>query len=245
MYNKWIEVWNLFRLGSLFTHSMSKGTKVETGSQPCCLFFTRYDEEQAQSENAERDLRGRSGQLLGSKGTKGTASARSAAATWKWGCATDSEWLPLPYCGLQTYCNKTRTTQTFLSQSSLHSSDCGTLLFKYGVISRVESASGLWLLVGNMFLILRIRILRYAWLSINCTWTWCVKMGAIIEADTEHERICLKKEVLWMQMVLKGNSLYAELEILNVYRVQNVFKCSLQRLYSVQNTLHTLLCFCF
>uniref|UniRef100_A0A3Q2SVL9 Tubulin tyrosine ligase-like family, member 1 n=1 Tax=Fundulus heteroclitus TaxID=8078 RepID=A0A3Q2SVL9_FUNHE len=42
-----------------------------------------YDEEQAQSESAERDLRSRSGQLLGSKGTKGSAGARPAAATWK------------------------------------------------------------------------------------------------------------------------------------------------------------------
>ncbi|XP_034382775.1 probable tubulin polyglutamylase TTLL1 isoform X3 [Cyclopterus lumpus] len=42
-----------------------------------------YDEEQAQSENAERDLRSRSGQSLGSKGTKGSAGVRPAAATWK------------------------------------------------------------------------------------------------------------------------------------------------------------------
>lgn len=44
----------------------------------------RYDEEQAQSENAERDLRSRSGQSLGSKGTKGSAGVRPTAATWKW-----------------------------------------------------------------------------------------------------------------------------------------------------------------
>lgn len=44
---------------------------------------TRYDEEQAQSENAERDLRSRSGQSLGSKGSKGSAGVRPAAATWK------------------------------------------------------------------------------------------------------------------------------------------------------------------
>ncbi|XP_026219795.1 probable tubulin polyglutamylase TTLL1 isoform X2 [Anabas testudineus] len=42
-----------------------------------------YDEEQAQSENAERDLRSRSGQSLGSKGTKGSAGVRPTAATWK------------------------------------------------------------------------------------------------------------------------------------------------------------------
>uniref|UniRef100_A0A7N8XMR0 Polyglutamylase complex subunit TTLL1 n=1 Tax=Mastacembelus armatus TaxID=205130 RepID=A0A7N8XMR0_9TELE len=42
-----------------------------------------YDEEQAQSENTERDLRSRSGQSLGSKGTKGSAAVRSTAATWK------------------------------------------------------------------------------------------------------------------------------------------------------------------
>uniref|UniRef100_A0A3B3BH90 Tubulin tyrosine ligase-like family, member 1 n=1 Tax=Oryzias melastigma TaxID=30732 RepID=A0A3B3BH90_ORYME len=42
-----------------------------------------YDEEQAQSENAERDLRSRSGQSLGSKGSKGSAGVRPAAATWK------------------------------------------------------------------------------------------------------------------------------------------------------------------
>uniref|UniRef100_A0A4W6FF44 Tubulin tyrosine ligase-like family, member 1 n=1 Tax=Lates calcarifer TaxID=8187 RepID=A0A4W6FF44_LATCA len=42
-----------------------------------------YDEEQAQSENAERDLRSRSGQSLGSKGTKGSAGVRPVAATWK------------------------------------------------------------------------------------------------------------------------------------------------------------------
>uniref|UniRef100_A0A3B3WFE8 Tubulin tyrosine ligase-like family, member 1 n=1 Tax=Poecilia mexicana TaxID=48701 RepID=A0A3B3WFE8_9TELE len=42
-----------------------------------------YDEEQAQSESAERDLRSRSGQLLGSKGARGSVGARPAAATWK------------------------------------------------------------------------------------------------------------------------------------------------------------------
>uniref|UniRef100_A0A8D2ZPB5 Tubulin tyrosine ligase-like family, member 1 n=1 Tax=Scophthalmus maximus TaxID=52904 RepID=A0A8D2ZPB5_SCOMX len=42
-----------------------------------------YDEEQAQSENAERDLRNRSGQSLGSKGNKGSAGIRPTAATWK------------------------------------------------------------------------------------------------------------------------------------------------------------------
>ena len=47
------------------------------------LGVTRYDEEQAQSENAERDLRSRSGQSLGSKGSKGSAGIRPAAATWK------------------------------------------------------------------------------------------------------------------------------------------------------------------
>lgn len=44
---------------------------------------TRYDEEQAQSENAERDLRSRSGQTLGTKGSKGSAGVRPTAATWK------------------------------------------------------------------------------------------------------------------------------------------------------------------
>uniref|UniRef100_A0A8K9WVP8 Polyglutamylase complex subunit TTLL1 n=1 Tax=Oncorhynchus mykiss TaxID=8022 RepID=A0A8K9WVP8_ONCMY len=43
-----------------------------------------YDEEQALSENAERDLRSRSGQSLGSKGTaKVGTGPRPAAATWK------------------------------------------------------------------------------------------------------------------------------------------------------------------
>uniref|UniRef100_A0AAQ4S8V3 Tubulin tyrosine ligase-like family, member 1 n=1 Tax=Gasterosteus aculeatus aculeatus TaxID=481459 RepID=A0AAQ4S8V3_GASAC len=43
-----------------------------------------YDEElQAQSDHGERDLRTRSGQSLGSKGTKGSAGARPPAATWK------------------------------------------------------------------------------------------------------------------------------------------------------------------
>nr|XP_020455294.1 probable tubulin polyglutamylase TTLL1 isoform X2 [Monopterus albus] len=42
-----------------------------------------YDEEQAQSENVDRDLRSRSGQSVGSKGTKGSASVRPPAATWK------------------------------------------------------------------------------------------------------------------------------------------------------------------
>uniref|UniRef100_A0A672ZPG2 Polyglutamylase complex subunit TTLL1 n=1 Tax=Sphaeramia orbicularis TaxID=375764 RepID=A0A672ZPG2_9TELE len=42
-----------------------------------------YDEEQAQSENADRDLRSRSGQSLGSKGSKGSAGVRPVAATWK------------------------------------------------------------------------------------------------------------------------------------------------------------------
>lgn len=47
------------------------------------LIPLRYDEEQAQSENAERELRSRSGQSLGSKGGKGSAGVRPAAATWK------------------------------------------------------------------------------------------------------------------------------------------------------------------
>lgn len=51
--------------------------------------MSRYDEEQAQSENAERDLRSRSSQPLGSKGTKGSAGVRLAAATWKWGDIAD------------------------------------------------------------------------------------------------------------------------------------------------------------
>uniref|UniRef100_A0A8C7DAT7 Tubulin tyrosine ligase-like family, member 1 n=2 Tax=Salmoninae TaxID=504568 RepID=A0A8C7DAT7_ONCKI len=43
-----------------------------------------YDEEQALSENVERDLRSRSGQSLGSKGmAKGGTGPRPAAATWK------------------------------------------------------------------------------------------------------------------------------------------------------------------
>uniref|UniRef100_A0A3P9J8K5 Polyglutamylase complex subunit TTLL1 n=1 Tax=Oryzias latipes TaxID=8090 RepID=A0A3P9J8K5_ORYLA len=42
-----------------------------------------YDEEQAQNENAERDLRSRSGPSLGSKGIKGSAGVRPTAATWK------------------------------------------------------------------------------------------------------------------------------------------------------------------
>lgn len=48
------------------------------------LSVTRYDEEQAQSENAERELRSRSGQCVGSKGGKGGAGVRPGAATWKW-----------------------------------------------------------------------------------------------------------------------------------------------------------------
>lgn len=47
------------------------------------LSITRYDEEQAQSENAERELRSRSGQALGSKGSKGGGGIRPGAATWK------------------------------------------------------------------------------------------------------------------------------------------------------------------
>ena len=47
------------------------------------LSVTRYDEEQAQSENAERELRSRSGQALGSKGSKGGGGLRPGAATWK------------------------------------------------------------------------------------------------------------------------------------------------------------------
>ncbi|XP_056434527.1 probable tubulin polyglutamylase TTLL1 [Gadus chalcogrammus] len=45
-----------------------------------------YDEEQALSENADRELRSRSGQSLGSKGAKGAGSGagqRPTAATWK------------------------------------------------------------------------------------------------------------------------------------------------------------------
>uniref|UniRef100_A0A673MCB4 Tubulin tyrosine ligase-like family, member 1 n=1 Tax=Sinocyclocheilus rhinocerous TaxID=307959 RepID=A0A673MCB4_9TELE len=41
-----------------------------------------YDEEQALSESAERDLRSRSGQLLGSKGSR-SSSVRPFPATWK------------------------------------------------------------------------------------------------------------------------------------------------------------------
>uniref|UniRef100_A0A3B3ZF68 Uncharacterized protein n=1 Tax=Periophthalmus magnuspinnatus TaxID=409849 RepID=A0A3B3ZF68_9GOBI len=42
-----------------------------------------YDEEQAQTENADRDLRSRSGQSLGSKGSRGSAGGRPTTATWK------------------------------------------------------------------------------------------------------------------------------------------------------------------
>ena len=47
------------------------------------LVVPRYDEEQAQSENAERDLRSRSGHSMGPKGIKGAAGMRPTAATWK------------------------------------------------------------------------------------------------------------------------------------------------------------------
>ncbi|KAK3544839.1 hypothetical protein QTP86_027513 [Hemibagrus guttatus] len=46
------------------------------------LGVTSYDEEQAMSENTERDLRSRSGQSLGSKSTK-SGSVRPVTATWK------------------------------------------------------------------------------------------------------------------------------------------------------------------
>lgn len=42
-----------------------------------------YDEEQAQNENTDRDLRSRSGQSLGTKSTK-SGSTRPVTATWKW-----------------------------------------------------------------------------------------------------------------------------------------------------------------
>lgn len=78
----------LSKASCLHTHSSCKGREVFlhymaplSVSVPLCV--TRYDEEQAQSENAERDLRSRSGQSLGSKGTKGSAGVRPAAATWK------------------------------------------------------------------------------------------------------------------------------------------------------------------
>lgn len=64
----------LFQEIPLLTHSLNIH----------CFCVIRYDEEQAQSENAERDLRSRSGQSLGSKGTKGSAGVRPTAATWKW-----------------------------------------------------------------------------------------------------------------------------------------------------------------
>lgn len=41
-----------------------------------------YDEEQAMSENTDRDLRSRSGQSLGTKSTK-SGSVRPVMATWK------------------------------------------------------------------------------------------------------------------------------------------------------------------
>lgn len=80
------------------------------------LHVTRYDEEQAQSENAERDLRSRSGQSLGSKGTKGGAGVRPVAATWKWDDFADSKWLPVYYYRVRQWgtVDKKRTIQTFL-----------------------------------------------------------------------------------------------------------------------------------
>ncbi|CAG02439.1 unnamed protein product [Tetraodon nigroviridis] len=42
-----------------------------------------YDEEQAHSENGERELKSRSGQALGTKGPKGAGGVRAGAATWK------------------------------------------------------------------------------------------------------------------------------------------------------------------
>lgn len=82
-----------------------------------CLHVTRYDEEQAQSENAERDLRSRSGQSLGSKGNKGGAGVRPVAATWKWGDTAGSKWSPVYYYRVWQWCtvDKKRTAQLFVA----------------------------------------------------------------------------------------------------------------------------------
>lgn len=109
----------LFQEIPLLTHSLNSH----------CFCVIRYDEEQAQSENAERDLRSRSGQSLGSKGTKGSAGVRPTAATWKW---SDNFSLKLTSCTTLQGPSVVNHLDFFffstLDRCSLHPhfTDCGT-----------------------------------------------------------------------------------------------------------------------
>lgn len=148
----------------MFTRSVSEQTEEETGSQSRCLSSIRYDEEQAQSESAEHDLRSRSGQLLGSKGTRGCAGARPAAATWKWGDVTDSEYDFL--CLTVRVRNEDHPEfyqwPAFISPTVAH---CCSNVERSVKFNRWR----LWVFVGNILMTPMIYDLNYAWLSITCT----------------------------------------------------------------------------